>query len=87
VTGIKLPSGPKAYKPADSGGVVGNGARFCSFQDVTLRMFKHALSVAVEKADAHFLREMKASEAFRKSLTYLNEGKSRKGDGSIFLKK
>ncbi|TPG75769.1 hypothetical protein EAH78_19675 [Pseudomonas arsenicoxydans] len=25
----------KAHKPADSGVAVGNGARFCSFQDVT----------------------------------------------------
>jgi len=59
VTGIKLPSGPKAYKPADSGGVVGNGARFCSFQDVTLRVFKHAPSVAVEKADKQFPQKVK----------------------------
>jgi len=70
VTGIKLPSGPKAYKPADSGGVVGNGARFCSFQDVTLRMFKHAPSAAVENAEVRFLQAVKASEKPRKPLTY-----------------
>jgi hypothetical protein len=43
VTGIKLPRASKAHKPADSGVVVGNGARRCSFQEVTLNAFKHVL--------------------------------------------
>jgi len=50
VTRIKLPSDPKAHKPADSGAAVGNGARFCSFQEVTFRSFKQASSVYVECA-------------------------------------
>jgi len=43
VTGIKLPRASKAHKPADSGVVVGNGARCCGFQEVTLNAVKHAL--------------------------------------------
>ncbi len=40
--GIKLSSGAEAHKPADSGVPVGNGARSCSFQDVSSRTLKHA---------------------------------------------
>jgi hypothetical protein len=32
---------PKAHKPADSGAVVGNGARIRGFQEVTLNTIKH----------------------------------------------
>ena len=60
VTRIKLPSAPKAHKPADSGVHVGKGTRFCSFQDVTLRVFKHAPARVVEWADKYFLRRVKA---------------------------
>jgi hypothetical protein len=67
VTGIKLPSSPKAHKPADSGAAVGNGARFCSFQDVTLRAFKHARSRVVEKADTRFLQAVKASKKIQEA--------------------
>jgi len=42
VTRSKLPSGPKAHKPADSGVCVGNDARRCGFREVTLRAFKRA---------------------------------------------
>ena len=41
---MKLPTGPKAHKPADSGVAVGNDARCCSFHDVTYKAFKQALS-------------------------------------------
>jgi len=34
---------PKAYKPADSGVTVGNGARSCSFRVVTYNAFKQVL--------------------------------------------
>ena len=43
VTEIKLPRVLIAHKPADSGVVVGNAARCCSFQEVTLNTFKQAL--------------------------------------------
>ena len=59
MTRVKLPRGPKAHKPADSGVPVGKGTRFCSFQDVTLRVLKHKLSSVVEWADAYFLRRVK----------------------------
>ena len=45
---IKLPARLQAHKPADSGTAVGNGARFCSFQDVTLRTLKQGTSGDVE---------------------------------------
>ncbi|OOL33700.1 hypothetical protein BOO94_32320 [Pseudomonas sp. FSL W5-0299] len=36
----------KAHKPADSGAVVGNGARNCSFQEVTLNTIKHTPQIS-----------------------------------------
>jgi hypothetical protein len=41
VTRTKLPTASQAHKPADSGVAVGNGARICRLQDVTLHAFKH----------------------------------------------
>jgi hypothetical protein len=41
VTRTKLPTAPKAPKPADSGVAVGNGARICRLQDVTPNAYKH----------------------------------------------
>jgi hypothetical protein len=41
VTRTKLPTAPKAHKPADSGVAVGNGARICRLQDVTPNAYKH----------------------------------------------
>ncbi|MGF6489908.1 hypothetical protein ABH904_003681 [Pseudomonas frederiksbergensis] len=43
VTRTKLPTGLQTHKPADSDVVVGDGARRCSFQEVTLNKTKHAL--------------------------------------------
>ena len=38
----------KAHKPADSGVVIGNGARRCSFQEVTLNTIKHSLRIRTQ---------------------------------------
>jgi hypothetical protein len=47
VTRIKLPMASKSHKPADSGVPVGNGARSCSLQEVSLNAFKQPLSVLI----------------------------------------
>jgi hypothetical protein len=36
-----IEAGPKAHKPADSGAVVGNGARMCSLSECLEMCFKH----------------------------------------------
>ena len=42
VTRTKLPTAPKAQKPADSGVAVANEARICRLQDVTSKAFEHS---------------------------------------------
>jgi hypothetical protein len=51
VTRTKLPAASQAHKPADSGVAVGNGARICRLQDVTLHAFKHcALKMFMQRS-------------------------------------
>lgn len=40
---------PKPYKPADSGVVVGNGERLCSFEDVNLQAVKQDIGVEMQE--------------------------------------
>ncbi len=42
---------PKVHKPADSGVVVGIGARLCSFQEVNWQAIKQAASVESQETD------------------------------------
>ncbi|WP_095196069.1 hypothetical protein [Pseudomonas sp. Irchel 3A7] len=37
-----IEAAPQAHKPADSGVTVGNDARLCSFQEMSVRPVKHA---------------------------------------------